>query len=139
MFNYPLSIGALAKGTGVNIETIRYYERIGLLTPPQRKPSGHRLYDAGQHTKLLFIKQARELGFSITIIRSLLALDPKEDCLAAEKIAKDHLNEIQKKIEALMQLKTALNSIVKDCSEGADRNCSFLEYLNHSHKNNECR
>ena len=76
----PLTIGRLAAAAGVNLETVRYYERIKLMPPPARTASGHRVYEAAHIQRLAFIRRARELGFSIEEVRALLALAEPNSC-----------------------------------------------------------
>src|SRR3546814_11826584 len=79
-----LAIGALSRRTGVNIETVRYYERIGLLPPPARSGGGHRLYGGGHLMRLNFVRRARDVGFTLDEIRALLAPADKRDRPSAE-------------------------------------------------------
>ncbi len=92
-----LTIGRLAAAAGVNLETVRYYERINLMPPPARTGSGHRAYEEGHVRRLAFIRRARELGFSIEQIRALLALaDPtRGTCAEVKEVARIHLDEVR--------------------------------------------
>ena len=98
-----LTIGQLAAAAGVNLETVRYYERINLMPSPARTASGYRAYEAEHVRKLAFIRRARELGFSIEQIRALLALaqPSRASCAEVRKIAQTHLDEVRAKIADL--------------------------------------
>lgn len=116
-----LSIGEVSRQTGVNIETIRYYERIGLLPVPERTTSGRRLYGIGERRVLKFVRRGRELGFSLPEIRALLALGAPGDasCDEVRMIAAAHLAEVRAKIADLMQLEHVLADAVAQCSGDA--------------------
>src|SRR6266566_2858215 len=95
-----IQIGELSRRTGCNIETIRYYERIGLLPRPPRSASRYRLYDTGDIHRLTFVRRARELGFSLDEVRALLALSAdsgKQTCIEARELAAAHLADVQSK------------------------------------------
>ena len=99
----PLTRGALALRTGCNIETIRYYEQVGLLPPPPRSAGGHRLYGEGLVRRVNFVRRSRDLGFSVEEIRELLRLvdGGTYTCGEVEKLARDHVREIRRKIADL--------------------------------------
>jgi len=105
-----LTIGDLAKATGTKVETIRYYERIGLLGAPARTGGNYRSYSAEHLGRLSFIRRARDLGFSIEQVRTLLDLsDQKErSCSAVDEIARQHLVEVERKIADLTSLRREL-------------------------------
>lgn len=126
-----LSIGELSKRTGVNIETIRYYERIELLPAPPRTPGGRRSYAEGHARVLTFIRRGRELGFPIDDIRTLLALaDPQETpCAEVEKVARAHLENVRLKIADLTKLEQALSDAVVQCPGADAPSCPVLEVL----------
>lgn len=94
-----MKIGELSRATGTNIETIRYYERIGLLKAPARTSANYRAYDDLHRTRLAFVRHSRELGFSIEEVRSLLDLvdNPERECSQADQIATRHLAKVEKK------------------------------------------
>ena len=102
-----VTIGKLSKRTGCNIETIRYYERIGILLKPQRTEGGHRLYNQEQIKRLVFVRRSRELGFSLEGIRNLLRLvdGKKTTCQEIKTVTEGHLQDIKKKIADLKCLK----------------------------------
>src|SRR5436190_23245298 len=96
-----ISIGELSRRAGVNIETIRYYERINMMPHPPRTTSGRRLYGQMESRTLTFIRRARELGFTLNEIRALLALSTKEGhqaCAEVRELAADHLEDVRTKI-----------------------------------------
>ncbi|CAA7622389.1 MerR family transcriptional regulator [Candidatus Terasakiella magnetica] len=115
----PINIGGLSQRTGVNIETIRYYEKTGLLPPPARSQGGFRQYD-DQHVRLLrFIRRGRDLGFSIASIRTLLALAARPDlpCADADQMVARQLGEVERKIADLILLREELRKMTNCCGE----------------------
>ncbi len=111
------TIGELAKRAGVNVQTVHYYERRGLLLPDGRKPSGYRLYDGGSLKRLLFIRHAKELGFTLDEIKALLELKV-ESTLACERVREKalvKLRDVEKKIEALKSVEKVLRELVEAC------------------------
>lgn len=126
-----LSIGALAKASGVNLETIRYYERIGLMPVPPRTDGGHRLYEVEHLKRLAFIRRGRELGFGIEDIRTLLALSEESDapCEAVRAIAAQHLRSVRTKIADLTRLERLLAETVSRCGTSPAPACAVLEML----------
>lgn len=126
----PLTIGKLSDQTGVKIETIRYYEKIGLMPPPPRKASGHRIYDKAHSQRLRFIKRGRELGFSLENIRGLLGLEErKPTCAAVYDISTAHLTEIRKKIADLRKLEKSLSSMAQKCDRNESPDCAIIKGL----------
>ena len=126
-------IGSLAKRTGVNIETIRYYERAELLPSPPRSDGGHRLYDDEHFRRLNFIRRGRGMGFSLHNIRALLALadDGKTDCCAeAKKITLRHLDNVRAKLTYLTILERALKSMTDACHPDDQSSCPVFDSLN---------
>jgi MerR family mercuric resistance operon transcriptional regulator len=122
-------IGKLAAQTGVNIETIRYYERVELLSAPARTDGGHRVYDADHVRRLTFIRRSRELGFSLDDIRTLLALsDGKRDC-AAKELTLRHLTDVRGKIASLKRLERALKGMTQACKPGDQNSCPIFDAL----------
>lgn len=127
---YNLTIGKLSDQTGVNIETIRYYEKIGLMPPPPRKESGHRVYNDALAQRLRFIKRGRELGFSLESIRGLLGLeDEKPSCARVYGIAAEHLTDIRKKIADLKKLERSLASVAQKCDQNETPDCAIINGL----------
>jgi MerR family transcriptional regulator, mercuric resistance operon regulatory protein len=126
-----LAIGKLSGLSGVNIETIRYYERIKMLPSPPRTPSGRRVYDSTHLRTLAFIRRARELGFSIADIRALMRLGGPEraTCREVREIAAHHLEDIRAKLDDLRKLERLLARTVAQCSGKSAPDCPVLDIL----------
>jgi Hg(II)-responsive transcriptional regulator len=127
-----LSIGMLAKKAEVNIQTVRYYERRGLLPDPSRLESGYRQYSKSHLARLRFIKHAKGLGFSLKEIMELLSLrvDPNTTCADVKKRAEAKLVDVEDKILALQRIKGALAHLVGLCrGRGPTSECPILEAL----------
>jgi MerR family transcriptional regulator, mercuric resistance operon regulatory protein len=126
-----LPIGQLSRLSGVNIETIRYYERINMLPHPPRTASGRRVYDATHRRILAFIRRARELGFSIDEIRALIRLggSEKATCREVREIATKHLEDIRTKLNDLRRLERLLAETVGRCTGRTAPECAVLEAL----------
>lgn len=132
-----LTIGQLAKEVGVNIQTVRYYERLKLLTPAARKPSGYRLYGDEAHRRLRFIKNAQALGFTLHEIEELLDLrvSSKGGCGDVQRRAEAKLRQVEVKVRDLQSLATALQRLIRTCRAGqpTDR-CPILTSLENEGK-----
>lgn len=128
------TIGKLAAATGVKVPTIRFYEQIGLLPEPPRTASDRRLYDDTASRRLSFIRHARQLGFDIDSIRSLLDLSdhPDRPCGEANAIAERHLADVAEKIARLQALRTELSRMTAECAGGRVSACKVIEVL-HDH------
>jgi MerR family mercuric resistance operon transcriptional regulator len=126
-----LTIGKLATCAGVNLETVRYYERIGIMPAPDRTKGGHRDYTGAHVQKLAFIRRARELGFSIEDIRALIELaEPSpRSCGEVRMIAENHLADVDAKISDLVRLQSVLREAVARCGDGATPLCPVIEIL----------
>ncbi len=127
-----IRIGKLSHLTGCNIETIRYYERIGLLPHPPRSGSRYRLYNADDVRRLVFVRRARDLGFSLDQVRALLALsaDPRGNtCDEVRQVAADHLADVRAKIADLRTLERALADAVRRCDAGGPSQCPLIDAL----------
>jgi MerR family transcriptional regulator, mercuric resistance operon regulatory protein len=126
-----LSIGGLAEASGVHLETIRYYERIGLIPEPPRTGGGHRVYGEAHLGRLVFVRRARELGFTLDQVRSLLALadDRDRSCAEARDIGAARLAETRAKIADLRRMERVLNEMVARCADGTLPNCPLIETL----------
>lgn len=126
-----LSIGLLAERTGTKVETIRFYEKCGLLPKPARTTGNYRAYAPAHLNRLSFIRRARDLGFSLDQIRALLDLSDDRDrpCEAVDAIAKEHLAEVDRKIADLRALRRELDSIVSQCHCGTVAECRIIEAL----------
>jgi MerR family mercuric resistance operon transcriptional regulator len=114
-----LTIGALSHLAGVNIETIRYYERIDLMTKPPRTAGGHRSYQPEHIERLRFIRRARELGFGIANVRAflMLASNGSKPCADVRAIAASHLEDVRARRNDLAKLQTILTKTIKHCDE----------------------
>lgn len=127
----PIAIGALSRATGVNIETIRYYERVGLLPAPPRSLGGYRLYGHDHARRLLFIRRARALGFALDEVRTLLRLGDKRErsCAAVRDLAGTHLADVRGKIADLRRMERILAEMVATCADGMLPDCPLIETL----------
>ena len=112
------TIGHLARETGCKVQTIRYYEQVGLMPEPQRSPSNQRIYGPTQLQRLRFIRHARDLGFSQEEIRELLRLAdrPKQSCAAVTDVTRRHLAEVDNKIAQLQALRDEFQRMIAQCS-----------------------
>ena len=125
-----LTIGKLAKQSGVTIETIRHYQRIGLLDEPEKPLSGYRHYPAGAVSRLGFIKRAQRAGFTLKEVGVLLSLDGKQ-CAEACRLAERKCREINRQINALITLKQVLEQLVDNCRQaGPSEQCAVLDAFN---------
>lgn len=127
----PLTIGNLSERTGVNIETIRYYERIRMFPAPPRTAGGRRVYDATHLRILAFIRRSRELGFSLDQVRALIRLGgpAKASCREVRDIASHHLDDIRAKIADLRKLERLLAKTVARCTGTTAPVCPVLDVL----------
>lgn len=125
------AIGALSRETTVNIETIRYYERIGIMPKPDRTEGGNRQYNHDQLKRLFFIKRCRELGFSIEEIRALLQMVDRADftCGEVHSMTVDHLATVKKKLTDLRRLEKSLRSMAAECGKGDVPACPIIDTL----------
>src|SRR5499425_2399620 len=126
-----IAIGQLSKHTGTNVETIRYYERVGLLAAPARSSGGYRLYRTEHLKRLNFVRRARALGFSIGEVRTLLRLadERKRPCVQVRVVAEAHLKDVRAKIADLRRMERVLKATVARCAEGRQSNCPVIEAL----------
>lgn len=126
-----IQIGSLSERTGVHVETIRYYERIGVLRRPARSPGGYRRYDADDVRRLGFVRRLRELGFSLDSVRALLSLAAarRSSCGAVRAMAAGHLTEVQSKITDLRRMERVLKDMVASCDRGVTPDCPIIETL----------
>ncbi len=126
-----ITIGELSRQTGVNIETIRYYERIKMLPKPPRTTGGRRVYSPTYVRVLAFIRRSRELGFPLDDIRALLKLGgpQKAPCHRVRDIALDHLNDIRAKIADLRKLERLLAKTVSQCTGTTAPECPVMDIL----------
>ena len=126
-----MKIGELARKAGSNSETVRYYERIGLLPRPGRTDSNYRDYSQEDVERLTFIRHARGLGFELVDIRSLidLAEHPERGCGEADAIASRHLEAVEAKIAQLKKLRSELRHMISHCRGGSVSSCRILQVL----------
>ena len=131
MRHVQYSIGALAEATETKVETVRYYERIGLLPEPGRTRGNYRVYTAVHLDRLGFIRRARELGFTLDQIRALLELADQRhnDCRAVDTLASDHLASVDQKIADLKALRRELGSLIGQCKQGKIADCRIIGAL----------
>ena len=124
-----LTIGALAKKTGCNIETIRYYERIGLLSPPPRSQSGRRSYEPDEVKQVQFIKRCRDLGFTLKEVRALIELSTsgQENCTRVKQLAEAQATSVRRKMAELAQVENWLAQMVARCSAPQHAGCPILD------------
>ena len=126
-----LTIGAMARKTGTKVQTIRYYEQIGLMPEPGRTGGGQRRYGHAELDRLSFVRHARQLGFSLEAIRELLNLsdNPDTSCAEADAIARRQLRQVEQRLARLEALRTELKRMVHECSGGQTSECRVLEVL----------
>ncbi len=126
-----LPIGELSRRTGCNIETIRYYERVGLLAAPARTGGGHRMYGTAHVMRLSFVRRARELGFTLDEVRALLRLVEERDrpCAEARDLAARHLEDVRAKIADLRHMEAALEGTIGHCADGTAPECPLIDTL----------
>ena len=128
---YAFSIGEAARRSGVKVETIRFYERSGILAPPPRTAGGHRVYGADAVKRLNFVRRARALGFTLDQVRGLLALaDEREtSCAEVERLARAQLDQVRGRIDDLRRMEGVLDEMVARCAGGTVPECPILEAL----------
>nr|WP_211152288.1 helix-turn-helix domain-containing protein [Novosphingobium sp. HR1a] len=128
---WVLMIGDLAKRTGTKVNTIRFYEGIGLMPEAARTSGGRRTYGEAEVRQLGFIRHARELGFPVEEIRSLIALssDPDQDCGQAGAIARRHLADVEDRIARLLALRDALSEATRSCDGGKIADCRVIDAI----------
>jgi MerR family mercuric resistance operon transcriptional regulator len=125
-----LTIGRLASEAGVNVETIRYYQRRGLMSEPGKPNQGHRRYGDDAVKRVRFIKRAQVLGFTLEEIASLLALDEARACARTRGLAAHKLKVIEDKLADLRAMRKALTALMRQCDSGATRDaCPILHAL----------
>ena len=127
------TIGRLAQETGCKIQTIRYYEEIGVMPEPERSRGNQRLYGQVHIHRLMFIRHSRELGFSLDDIRELLDLadKPNQSCESVTNVAKNHLNEVNSRISRLNKVKSELERMIGQCNGKQMHDCRIIEALAH--------
>lgn len=125
------TIGDLGRATQTKVETIRYYERIGLLPKPPRTSANYREYGQGELGRLSFIRRARDLGFSLDQVRALLSIsgDRSCDCAGIDQIARIHLEDVDRKLADLASLRRELKAVIDSCAGGTVAECRIIEAL----------
>lgn len=125
------SIGELSRQTGCKVETIRYYERIGVLPPPARSEGGHRVYNESHLKRLNFVLRARRLGFPLGEVRTLLDLadGEGETCEQGEKLASERLTQVRQKMADLTLMEGVLDDMVAECRLGTTPQCPLIDTL----------
>lgn len=126
-----LTIGQLSRDTGTKVETIRFYEKSGLLPEPARTEGNYRAYEEEHLDRLRFIRRARALGFSLDQVRALMSLsdDRNRSCAAIDQIAKEHRVEVERKIADLQALRTELDRMIEQCGCGIVADCRIIGSL----------
>ncbi len=125
------SIGEVAARAECQVQTVRYYEQVGILPQPARTEGGQRQYTAEHLDRLLFVRRSRELGFSLDTVRRLLRLADKQedDCSTVDSITTAHLREVQQKISHLRTLERELKRMVAECNHGKIADCRIIQGL----------
>lgn len=126
-----LTIGKLAEATGTKVETVRWYEKVGLIAPPARTGGNYRAYTPDDLARLSFIRRARDLGFSLDQVRALLDLagQRERNCGTVDVIASEHLAEVDRKLADLTALRRELASLISMCKGGTIADCRIVEAL----------
>lgn len=124
-----LTIGGLAKEAGVHVETIRYYQRRGLIDEPRKPPGGIRRYGAGTAARLGFIRRAQEIGFSLDEVKELLRLERTPGCRDAREIAEKKLAGVEERIKDLQRVRRVLAGLIAECTAGGERRCAIIDSL----------
>jgi MerR family mercuric resistance operon transcriptional regulator len=125
-----MTIGQLAAAAGVNVETVRYYQRRNLLTRPERPSGGIGRYESSALTRLRFIKRSQALGFSLEDVQALLSLDDGQACASAREIGEHKLTDVRQRIQTLQALERALTKLVSACSIAKRKvSCPLIEAL----------
>jgi Cu(I)-responsive transcriptional regulator len=124
-----MKIGELARATGTKVETVRYYERAGMIAPPARTGGNYRAYSPDDLERLRFIRRTRDLGFTLEEVRAMLDLAGQRDraCDTIDAIASGHLDNVDRKLADLQSLRRELSAIVSSCAGGTVGECRILE------------
>ena len=132
---HKIKVGEIAKQVGVNVETIRYYEKIHLMPEPKRLESGYRFYDSKDVKRLLFVKRAKELGFTLKEIKELLELkiESTSKCGDVKHFAEHKLEDVENRINDLLRIKKILSRMIHQCinEEVSTDECPILEVIEH--------
>lgn len=126
-----MTIGALAEAGAVGVETVRYYQRRGLLAQPQRPQGGVRRYGADAVARLGFIRRAQDVGFTLDEVRTLLMLGETPNCRGARALAAQKLQVVKARLRDLQRVRRALTELIERCDAGRARHCPIIESLAH--------
>jgi MerR family transcriptional regulator, mercuric resistance operon regulatory protein len=129
-----LTIGRLAREADVHVETIRYYQRRGLLAEPKRPAGGIRRYGNEAVARLGFIRRAQELGFSLEEVKTLLVLAETPNCRGARTLAAKKLAMVESRLHSLERMRIALSSLIRQCEAGGARRCAIIDSLSESRR-----
>jgi len=130
MSEKPLTINVTAKKAGVGVETIRYYQRIGLINKPEKPLSGYRVYSEETVLRLHFIQRAKELGFNLAEISNLLVLGDGGECMETKELAAHKLEIIKNKINDLQSIASTLEKLIQSCETNPDyQGCPIIKAL----------
>ncbi|MEE8061951.1 MAG: heavy metal-responsive transcriptional regulator [Gemmatimonadales bacterium] len=126
------TIGRVADRAGISVETVRYYERQGLIQQPDTPPSGFREYPEDTVQRILFIRRGKELGFTLQEISELLNLrvNPKENCDAVRLVTQKKIEDVDRRIKSLEQIRTQLQRLANACDGTGETDCAILEAMN---------
>ena len=124
-----MQIGQVASRAGVNVETLRYYERRGLLPQPERRPSGYRAYAEDSVKLVRFIKRAQGLGFTLADIADLLRLGEGGSCREVRSLATAKIADMDRRIRTLQAMRASLVALVKTCNRGSKRECPLIDAI----------
>ena len=124
-----MTIGALAKAAGVHVETVRYYQRRGLVDEPKRQPGSVRRYDEYAIKRLRFVRRAQELGFTLEEVKTLIRLSDAPNCRGAREMAARKLQVVNARLSDLRRIQNALHGLVAQCDTGRKRSCPIIETL----------
>ncbi|MBJ3776357.1 MerR family transcriptional regulator [Acuticoccus mangrovi] len=129
--SHPLTIGDLAREVGIKVQTVRYYEQIGILPEPARTTGNQRRYDEAARRRLVFIRHARQLGFPLEAVRELLALadQPDQPCDRVDEIARRQLEAVDERLRRLTALRRSLAGMIEACGTGSVADCRIVETL----------
>lgn len=124
-----MTIGGLAKACAVGVETVRYYQRRGLLLEPERGPGQVRRYGADAIARLGFIRRAQDVGFTLEEVRELLTLGETPNCRGARALAARKLDLVDARLRDLQRVRAALKEMIGSCDAGRERHCPIIESL----------
>ena len=124
-----MTIGALSKAGGVGVETVRYYQRRGLLAEPERPRGGVRRYSADTLARLSFIRRAQDVGFTLDEVKTLLTLGETPNCRGARTLAAQKLEVVEARLRDLQRVRRALAELIERCDAGREQRCPIIESL----------